>query len=137
MKLIYSSLWSCVGSVLFYLDSLNFLLEPLDALQCFILVQITLLYHMQTACSGRFWFSSYSLKGSQPTSLLDYFFRRYQRTAVRIFLCGINGRSLCLFLHKLHVQGNCGSPFMTSSCGLKGRHKLLYLLILYFGYKYK
>ena len=51
-----------------------------------MIVEMILYHHVQIACPGKFWFLNYGPKSSRPVTLLNYFFRLWQRTTVRSFL---------------------------------------------------
>ena len=55
-------------------------------LHFYMIVEMILYHHVQTACPGKLWFLSYDPKSFWLIRLLDYFFRFWQRTAVRNFL---------------------------------------------------
>ena len=52
----------------------------------FGVIEMVLYHSTQTTCPGKVWFSSYGLKSSRPIRSLNYFFRLWQRMALRNFL---------------------------------------------------
>ena len=86
---------------------------------CVILVETILNHSMQTECPGKFWLLSYNLKSSWPIISLDYLFRLWQRTAVRIFLFDVNRDDFLPSCTKC-MQENSGSQVIASSCAMNG-----------------
>ena len=94
-----------------------------------MIVEMILYHHVQTACSGKFWFLSYSPKGSWPIRLLDYFFRLWQRVTLRNFLNFYIMIVEMILYH--HVQTACPGKFWSLSYGLKSSWPIISLDYLF------
>ena len=134
MVLYHSTQTTCPGKVWFSsyglkssrpIRSLNYFFRPWQrmALRNFLnfymmIVKMILYHHVEIACPGKVWFSSYGPKSSRPIRLLDYFFRLWQRTTVRNFL---NFYMMIVEMILYHdVQTACSGKFWFLSYGPKG-----------------
>ena len=94
-----------------------------------MIVEMILYHHVQTACSGKFWFLSYGPKGSWPIRLLDYFFRLWQRVTLRNFLNFYIMIVEMILYH--HVQTACPGKLWSLSYGLKSSWPIISLDYLF------
>ena len=87
-----------------------------------MLVEMILYHSTQTTCPGKFWFSSYGLKSSQPIRSHNYFFRLWQRTTLRNFL-NLYLMTVEMILYH-HMQIACPGKFWFLSYGPKSSRPL-------------